>query len=488
MVEEFFESPMATRREMAGDFHRPLFHFLPPRNWMNDPNGLIYWQGKYHLFYQFNPYGALWGFIHWGHASSSDLIHWTDHPIALTPDPDSGDENGCFSGCMVVDQNTPTAVYTGFVNFVDTPVMIAKAEDPDLIRWQKSPHNPVIQTKPSIVGDTDFRDPYVWREGGIWKAVIGAGLRDGSGAVLLYESEDLKTWEYRGVLFQDDAIETVRMWECPNFFQLGDQYVLLVSLFPNIQGVYYYVGDYDGQRFDPKQEGWLDSGGIFYAPQVRCFDEERVLMFAWLLEGRSDEAIDDAGWAGVQALPRVLSLDEDLRLVSQPLAEVNQLRRAAVISKNIAIRKGEHHLLEVSGRQMEIHAEVVRSEGLFELHVLATSDGSETTVIGCDFSQGECFLDTTKSSLSEDVKTAVQRLSIPGGLGDLVDLHVFVDGSVVEVWINHAYSLTGRAYPTREDAVEVGLSANLDEIQVRRLEVWPLEAVWPQPGKGKADV
>ncbi len=480
MVQEFFESPMATRRAMAGDVHRPLFHFLPPRNWMNDPNGLIYWQGKYHLFYQFNPYGALWGFIHWGHASSQDLIHWMDHPIALSPEPDFGDANGCFSGCMVVDQDIPTAIYTGFVSFVDTPVMIARAEDPDLICWQKSPHNPVIPRQPVIVEDTDFRDPYVWREGNVWKAVIGAGLRDGSAAVLLYESRDLLSWDYLGVLFQDDAFDTVSMWECPNFFPLGDHYVLLVSLFPNIQGVYYYVGDYDGRRFKAKQRGWLDCGAIFYAPQVRLLDGERMVLFAWLLEARSDEAIDASGWAGVQALPRVLSLDEDLRLVSRPISEVSQLRQDPLTFQYITVESGNSFSPPISGRQLEIHAEVEAMQGVCTLNVLSSPDGSERTVIGCDFINGECYLDTMASSLSEDVKTGTQKVKIPGGMGNYVELHAFVDGSVLEIWINDAFSITGRVYPTREDALGVSLSAEGCEMQVRRLEIWPLEGVWPK--------
>ncbi|MFW5714414.1 MAG: glycoside hydrolase family 32 protein, partial [Brevefilum sp.] len=354
MTQEWFDDPIATRRNMAGDPHRPNYHFLPPRNWMNDPNGLFYWEGRFHLFYQFNPYRPLWGFIHWGHTSSPDLVHWEDHPIALQPTEGGGDANGCWSGCIVNDQGTPTALYTGFIDAEHTPVMLARAQDPELLTWEKSQQNPVIKDPPEGVNNTDFRDPYVWREGDIWKMVMGAGMENGEGAVLLYQSSDLINWDYLGPLFAAQTHDSVQMWECPNFFPLGDQYVLLVSLFPGILGVYYYVGDYDGRSFSPNTEGFLTRSPFFDAPQVRCLKDERTILFGWLLEGREEDSLEEAGWAGVQSLPRELGLDGAGRLFSRPVEEVQTLRKGLCKFQELILEEGSKLKLPVEGRHLAL--------------------------------------------------------------------------------------------------------------------------------------
>lgn len=479
MTAEFFEDPLTTRRAMAGDLHRPLFHFLPPRNWMNDPNGLFFHHGKYHLFYQYNPFGSLWGFIHWGHASGADLIRWEDHPIALAPEEGEGDDLGSFSGCLVDDAGIPTALYTGFVSFVEAPVLMARAQDPDLICWEKSPHNPVIAERPEGVNETEFRDPYVWREGAGWKMVIGAGMKDGESAALLYESPDLLTWHYQGHLFHEQTLETVTMWECPNFFPLEDQYVLLVSLFPNTQGVYYYVGDYDGTRFTPKTQGILEEGPIFYAPQVRQLKDDRTILFAWLLEGRSDEALEAAGWAGVQGLPRELKLDQAGHLISRPVDEVRSLRQEHHQFAYVSLDPGEKLELPVGGRQIEIELEIEPSNGGVCLSVLAAVDESELTQVGVNFNKAEGWLDTTKSSLSAEVITQRQVVGLCCDPEETIKMHVWVDGSVVEVWFNDSQSLTGRVYPTGEDTTRLFLSATGSAARIKSVSVWELAAIWP---------
>ncbi len=486
MTVEFFEDPLKTRREMASDPHRPIYHFLPPRNWMNDPNGLFYWGGRYHLFYQFNPYGPRWGFIHWGHASSNDLVHWEDHPIALKPEKGVGDENGCWSGCLVDDGGRATALYTGFINPVNTPVMSATSQDPKLIHWQKNPHNPLISNIPEGVTETHFRDPYVWREEDRWKMVIGAGMQDGDSAALLYESSDLIKWDYRGPLFKERTFDSVNMWECPNFFPLGDQYVLLVSLYPDINGVYYYVGAYDGMRFTPHQQGFLEEGPFFYAPQVRQFDEQRQVMFAWLLEARSEKALEAAGWAGVQCMPRKLSLDRHDHLVTQPLAEMKTLRMrthhmdefSLAIGKGLPIGEGLH--IGGRGKHLEIEVEVEAVAGRVGLGVLTSGDGREVTRISVDFDAREGVLDTSQSSLSNEVTSGEQCVHLSEEMLGCVKIHAFIDGSVIEVWFNDLISLTGRAYPTLANAAGLFMFAEGGEARVRSLKVWEMAAIWPR--------
>ena len=480
MMTTISEDPISRRQDLAGDFHRPQYHFLPPNNWMNDPNGICYFQGQYHLFYQMNPYGPLWGFMHWGHASSPDLVHWMDHPIALAPEEGAGDDLGCFSGCIVEDGSVPTAIYTGFVNFVETPVLLARAKDPALNKWEKCPENPIIAEKPDGVNSTDFRDPYVWRQDDRWQMVIGAGMEDGDGALLLYESKDLLSWQYLGPAFQDRILDTVTMWECPNLFPLDGKYVLLVSLFPNNQGVYYYVGNYDGRVFTPEKQGFLEQDGILYAPQVRRFPDGRTILFGWLREQRSDEAIEAAGWAGTLTLPRELALDSQSRLISCPVREYQRLRIAPYSALHLTLAPEEHLSLPITGRQLEVELSIKRGEGKIDLGIAASPEETEVTLVGCDPQIGKIWLDTTRSSLSSDVMTGIQEISFPKTDGDSVHLRVLLDGSVVEVWVDDAFSLSGRIYPTLTESCAVFLEAKKEKTLVPNLSVWKLGSIWEE--------
>ena len=160
---------------------------------MNDPNGLIQFEGTYHIFYQYNPNAPLPRNMHWGHATSQNLIHWQHEPIALTPTPDSADEDGCWSGCAFVADGAPAIMYTGRKAELERPCLAFSQNN--LQTWEKYPGNPVISDLPAELDLTDFRDHKIWFENGKWYQVIGAGIRDACGVVLLYESQDLKKLE-----------------------------------------------------------------------------------------------------------------------------------------------------------------------------------------------------------------------------------------------------------------------------------------------------
>ena len=179
-------------------FSDPFIIFLPPANWMNDPNGLIQYEGTYHMFYQYNPAAPLPKNMHWGHASSKDLVHWQHEPLALTPTPGSPDEDGCWSGCAFVAEDLPAIVYTGRKGELERPCLAFSHDN--LQTWEKYPGNPVIPDKPAGLDLTDFRDHKVWKENNKWYQLIAAGKRGEFGAVLLYESEDLKEWKFLKVL------------------------------------------------------------------------------------------------------------------------------------------------------------------------------------------------------------------------------------------------------------------------------------------------
>src|SRR6185436_1116342 len=240
------------------DFHRPRFHYQPAKNWMNDPNGLIQWRGRVHMFYQYNPAGALSGRIHWGHAVSDDLLHWQELPLALSPLDEGPDAQGCWSGCAVDDSGTPTLVYTG----VHPQVVCLATGSDDLAHFRQHPANPVIAGPPPELAEAahgDFRDPYVWRAGDGWQMVIGTTLGPRGGAVLLYNSPDLLHWDYQGILHHGNPSGpepwNMNVWECANFVELGGQHVLIVSAYrPELGIAYpvYYAGPFNGRTFSPR--------------------------------------------------------------------------------------------------------------------------------------------------------------------------------------------------------------------------------------------
>ncbi|MCX6018872.1 MAG: glycoside hydrolase family 32 protein [Chloroflexi bacterium] len=212
---------------------RPTAHFTAERNWINDPNGLIQLDSVYHLFYQHNPNGPFWGDMHWGHATSRDLVHWKHQPLALFPDHNY-DAAGVFSGCAVRVGDVVYFHYTGVQ--VNTPVSGAQgrpclAISRDGLRtFEKHPANPLVAEPPAGVGGGDFRDHSIWREADGWHMAVGASIEQKFGAVWHYRSDDLVKWDDLGPMIVDDApARNGQMWECPDFFALGNQHVLLTQ-------------------------------------------------------------------------------------------------------------------------------------------------------------------------------------------------------------------------------------------------------------------
>lgn len=236
---------------------------------------------------------------------------------------------------MVDDGGVPTAVYTGV-----HPEVQCIATSKDMLTWQKPPENPVIAAPPPGLQVTGFRDPYFWRVRDWWYAVVGSGIKDVGGTILLYRSKDLRRWEYLEPALVGEKAETGEMWECPNFFPLGRKWVLWTSPLP-LGRVLYFVGTFRKHRFTPEYQGEMDLGGCFYAPQGFRDAKGRRILFGWLWETRSERMSVEAGWAGVQSLPRQVMLSRDGRLLFHPAAELRHLRRDNFRLKEQSLRAGE---------------------------------------------------------------------------------------------------------------------------------------------------
>lgn len=456
---------------LANDPQRPTYHFLPPANWMNDPNGVIQWRGQYHLFYQYNPNGAFWGTIHWGHAVSRDLVHWRHLPIALAPTPGGPDAMGCFSGCAVSHDGVPTLIYTGVTGaHYETQVQcLATSEDDDLLTWQKR-GQPVIPAPPNGLDVPGFRDPYVWREADSWYAVVGSGIPDSGGTVFLYRSQDLIEWEYLNPLLVSDPVESGKMWECPNFFALGDKHILIISPLP-LHEVHYMIGTYANHRFTPEIKGKLDTRGILYAP-LTMFDEQgRCLMWAWLNEERSVEAQIAAGWSGVQTIPRLLSLLPDGNLGIQPVPEIQALRRQRYHFAD----PGVGILSMVRGDALEVIGEFEPNGAQCGLLVRCSPNGEEQTSIYYDPHKSQIVVDRRQSSAD----LPLDLLEVPFDLSEVesLKLHIFLDRSVMEIFVNGRTTIASRIYPSRADSLGIGVTAE-DGAQIKTLDVWEMASIW----------
>ncbi|WP_298405717.1 glycoside hydrolase family 32 protein [uncultured Chloroflexus sp.] len=469
---------------MTSDPHRPRYHFLPPAKWMNDPNGLIQWGEIFHLFYQYNPTGTCHRNIHWGHATSADLLYWQHQPIALTPTPGGLDADGCWSGCAINDHGIPTLIYTGF-RLPDRQTPCLAVSHDGLLTWQKWPE-PIIPMPPSDLDLLGFRDHSVWREDDGWCMLIGAGIRGQGGTALLYRSSDLRRWEYGGPLLVGDAgqfapIWTGTLWECPDFFAIGQEHVLICSVWD--QRPYYTIamrGNYYGGRFTPQTIHKLDDGdAYFYAPQTMPICDGRRIMFGWVMEGRSESAVLAAGWAGVMSLPREVRLTSDGRVVALPIAEVRQLRGAEQRVAPGTIDPSAPQWVPIRGAHLELEATLLPPpQGTCSVWLRASPDGAEATIVRYESATATLILDRSRSSLARDVWRDAHRTYVPLSRDEPLYLRIFLDGSLIEVFANERRSITSRIYPTRLDSVGIALQAEGGSVEVVAMRAWEMANIW----------
>lgn len=364
--------------------YRTGFHFQPKRNWMNDPNGPLFYKGYYHLFYQYNPDAAVWGNIVWGHAVSKDLIQWRYLQTALKGDH-WYDIQGVWSGSATfLKDGTPALMYTGWSNEsqqIQNLALPQDTSDPLLREWMKAPSNPVA-VAPKGYNGSEFRDPTTaWLgKDGFWRMLVGAnrGVGGNVGTALMYKSNDFVTWEYSETPLH--SVERTGMWECPDFYPvhvsnkrgletsahgLDVKHVLKVSL-DDKKHDYYSVGTYNlsTDTYEP-ENAELDTGiglrydyGKFYASKT-FFDQskDRRILWGWANESSSMEEDIEKGWSSVQCVPRHIWLDSitNTNLIQWPIEEVEKLRRNQITKKNLILEAGSvMHLDGVKGVQLDI--------------------------------------------------------------------------------------------------------------------------------------
>ncbi len=477
---------------------RPQFHFTPELNWMNDPNGLVYFDGEYHLFYQHNPLGNEWGHMSWGHAVSTDLMHWKHLPIALR------DEYGAmiFSGCCVADRTHSSglsqggkpplvALYTGHSPDRQTQDL-AFSHDRGRT-WTKFAGNPVLD-----LGEKEFRDPKVfWHEPTKrWVMAVSLAVKK---RILFYASTDLKTWALLSE-FGPAGVSAKANWECPDLFELpienepGKTHWVLKTDMGNGSvaggsGGEYFTGTFDGKEFkaDAIDSQWVDYGRDFYAPVTWSgmpANDGRRIWIGWM--NNWETCLNPTQpWRSAMSIPRQLSLrriDGKLRLCQKPVAELKTLRTKEIALKDLVLRNAVHPL-SVKGQQLEIVLEVEPGSAKeVGLRVLKGAKGQ--TEIGYSAADKSLFVDRTRSGIVDFHPAFAGRHK--GPMSVLADgsirLHLLVDASSVEVFGNDGeMAITDLVFP-ESGADQVELFAAGGEAKIRSLKVFPLKSAIVIPG------
>jgi len=460
----------------AADRFRPRYHFTSPANWLNDPNGLIEWRGTYHLFYQYNPYGSLSANKHWGHAISTDLVNWRLLPIALTPTPGGPDSEGCYSGCAIDLGDHVAFMYTGVGENDTQRPCLATSSDDLLEILAKFAGNPVIAAPPRDIDTVFFRDHTVWQEDGARYQGIGSGLVGEGGAMLVYRSDDLENWEYLHPLLVGDVHQTAPFptgsgWECPDFFTVDGRHVLIFASHDKRPlNVAWVTGDYLEQRLSPTRTGRVDGGPSFYAPQSFTGKAGRRIMIGWLRERRSDEEQVRAGWSGVMTLPRDLHVTADGELITPPADEVKALRSNHLHLQPESIAE-DGSVTGVRGMCLEIEATFDSPTTTVGLTVACADDRSEETVVTFDPIARTLGLDTTRSSTNPEVERMLSIAPVEVAIDEPITIRVFLDHSVIEVFLNDRICISDRIYP---DSPESQGMAIRGAALLQSLNIWTM--------------
>jgi len=475
--------------------HRPQFHFSPPAYWMNDPNGMVYNKGVYHMFYQHYPESSVWGPMHWGHATSKDLIHWEHQPIALFPDS----LGYIFSGSVVVDVNNTT----GFAKRGETPlVAIFTHHDPkgerekkidyqnqslaysldDGKSWVKYEGNPVLKN-PGIV---DFRDPKVmWYEKDKkWLMTLATKDR-----ITFYSSPDLKTWKKESEFGETEGAHG-GVWECPDLFPLEvngkTEWVLLVSINPGGpnggSATQYFVGDFDGSKFTPHstETKWVDWGTDNYAGITWSNTGDRKIFLGWMSNWQYANMAPTDPWRSAMTIPRELKLKKVANafyLASEPVKELDK-----ILSTDKKITYSEvKGSLDLSRDVKDLNGQYLlkfSSPRIADFSVIISNEQGEELIIGYDMQTNEYYVDRTKAGKKNfEIGFAKKHTATRISNSAAMDLTLLVDVASIELFADDGLSvMTDIFFPNQimnKLSVKTASPMKLNNVSISKVEgIW----------------
>ncbi len=433
---------------------RPGFHLSTRIGWMNDPNGFSFYNGEYHLFYQYNPYSSHWDTMHWGHVASSDLLHWRYLPTALAPDMDY-DRDGCFSGSAItLPDGRHMLIYTGVEKEIRPNGSTYALQRQciavgDGIDYEKYPNNPVLSENNLPEGGSkyDFRDPKIFQKAdGSYGCVVGNCDKDRDGRVLLFSSKDGFSWNFERIFAANNG-RFGKMWECPDFFELDGKQVVIVSpqeMMP--QGFEYHNGngtlcligkiDETTGEFVEEHNQSIDYGIDFYAPQTTLAPDGRRIMIGWMQNWDTCPGnASDRLWFGQMTLPRELSI-KDGRLIQKPIKEIENLRQNKVSYENLTFTD-VIQLDGIKGRKVDMELSIQPGDEKQIYHKFAVrfaQDSNYQTSVSFRPYEGIVKIDRKFSGSRRAV--IHQRRSLVRTKGGKLKLRIILDRFSAEIFVN----------------------------------------------------
>ncbi len=455
---------------------QPRFHVTGGVGWINDPNGFSLYQGEYHLFFQYYPYDVKWGTMHWGHAKTRDFLHWDRLPCALAPDA-SYDKDGCFSGgAVATPDGRHLLMYTGVRNVRRSNGAMTSYQTQciavgDGVDYQKHEGNPVIDSRELPEGGSphDFRDPKIWIEDGKYWAVVGNRPADGSGSILLFESDDAVQWRFCSVLASCHN-QYGKMWECPDFFPLDGKHVLLTS--PQdmtSMGLEFHpgnatlctIGEYDRDKKHLLRENTqsIDYGTDFYATQTVETTDGRRVMIAWMQSWESSGSkVKGLPFFGQMTLPRELSIRNG-RLIQNPVRELESCRTVKISYQNVVV-SDETNLQGVSGRflDMTVRVRPGNTNHMYRYFKISVAkDGERATIIRHKPENNTIRVDRSRSGFPHDI---VNVRDFPIVAGDELKLRIIMDRFSLEIFVNDGEQAASFVIYTPVSADSISFSAD----------------------------
>lgn len=483
-----------TTNPYTGPF-RPQIHFSPKAHWMNDPNGMVYFNHTYHLFFQYYPGGTVWGPMHWGHAISKDLVHWQELPIALYPDS----LGYIFSGSAVVDSNNTSgfwkngkiplvAIFThhdpngeraGTNNFQNESIAYSLDEGRT---WTKYIGNPVLKNP----GIRDFRDPKVmwYAKGKKW--IMTLATKD---HITFYSSPDLKAWTKESEFGKEMGVHS-GVWECPDLFSLklnGKQYwVLIVNLNPGGpnggSATAYFVGHFDGKQFVPADHGikWLDYGPDEYAGITWSNTGARKIFLGWMSNWNYATQVPTATWRSAMTIPRELKLfinNGNILLASTPVKELGELKQRTFTTGNIEINK-RHSFNAPGSTSAGQYVIDLQTNSLNDFALELANGGNEKLIIGFNKKANQYFIDRTNAGIHDFNKDFARIFTAPRlSENRSVKLTLVVDRASVELFADGGATVMTCIFFPEKPLNKVAIVPD-STIHIKSLSIAELKSIW----------
>ncbi len=491
----FFSITNSNAQKTYHETYRPLIHFSPKAHWMNDPNGMVYYKGVYHLFFQYYPGSTVWGPMHWGHATSKDLIHWQQQPIALYPDS----LGYIFSGSAVVDKNNTSgfgkngkiplvAVYTNHdpkgakagTNTYQNQSIAYSLDNGKT--WTKYSKNPVLKNP----GITDFRDPKVMWYGPRKNWIMTLATKD---RVTFYSSHDLKNWKKESE-FGENTGAHGGVWECPDLITLNYKgkkvWILIVNINPGGpnggSATQYFTGNFDGEKFvaDSKATKWLDYGPDEYAGVTWSHTGDRRIFLGWMSNWLYASEVPTIKWRSAMSIPRELTLKrsgKDFLVASEPVKELNSIEEKSIVAKNILVNK-DFDIAQKTKRITFPGRLNLKMDSTEDFSVIISNATGEQVIIGYDKSKNQYYIDRAQSGKVDFQKDFAETHTAPRFTKNQeMNISLVIDVSSVELFADNGLTVMTEIFFPDQPYDKINIHSD-SKMKINSLEYTKLKSIW----------